>query len=346
MTSSPDPLIGSAVVPTGKVLILSPAQIRPNTNNPRMLFDPEPLQDLRDNIRAHGVLVPITVYALPGSEKFAILDGARRHRCCVELEDEGLTVRIPANVVEPPTRLAGLLYMFSIHNFREQWELMPTALSLKVVMKELGEGDPRKLSHLTGLSEKQVERCRILLRVPDHLQQLSLDPDPKTRIPSNFWIEAEPVAAVVEQELPALGVDLDRTQVLERLVEKYRAKRIRSVIHFRRILEALELSDDTEQRQRVLARLAEYIRDVGLETRAAFDEFVVENRRAQSVLRACETLIAQIARGGVAHSQDQDRQELITMLRRVEGLVQELMSRLEFSSPPGAEAEGAREDDN
>lgn len=122
------------VVPRGVLQDLLPEQIVPSKNNPRLLFDPEPLNDLRNNIRQHGVLVPITVYPLKGQEKYGILDGERRHKCCVDLQAEGLSLTIPANIVEPPTKIAGLLYMFSIHNFREQWELMPTALSLQTVM--------------------------------------------------------------------------------------------------------------------------------------------------------------------------------------------------------------------
>src|SRR4051794_12697684 len=90
----------ASVVPSGRLLQLRPDQLKPNPNNPRRLFDPEPLRELKENIRQHGVLVPITVYQLKAQEKFAILDGERRHKCCLELQDEGLAIRIPANVVE------------------------------------------------------------------------------------------------------------------------------------------------------------------------------------------------------------------------------------------------------
>src|SRR5439155_6405009 len=160
--------------------------------------------ELKANIRAHGVLVPITVYHLKGQDRYSILDGERRHRCCEELQSEGLELTLPANVVDPPTKIAGLLYMFSIHNFREQWELMPTALSLQTVMKELGEEDNKKLEKLRGLSEPQIERCKKLLAFPKKFQDLSLDPDSKTSIPSNFWIEALPVLDLCGEALPDL----------------------------------------------------------------------------------------------------------------------------------------------
>jgi len=131
--------IAASIVPTGTLKHLSTHEIVPSRNNPRLLFDPEPLTALKDSIREKGVLVPITVYPLKGQDKYSILDGERRYKCCAELAEEGLHLTIPANIVEPPTKIAGLLYMFSIHNYREQWELMPTALSLQTVIEELKE---------------------------------------------------------------------------------------------------------------------------------------------------------------------------------------------------------------
>ena len=124
------------VVPIGTLKQLAVDEVVPSRNNPRLLFDPEPLEVLRDSIRDKGVLVPITVYPLKGQDKYGILDGERRYRCCADLKAEGLELDIPANVVDPPSRVAGLLYMFSIHQYRQQWELMPTALSLETVMNE------------------------------------------------------------------------------------------------------------------------------------------------------------------------------------------------------------------
>lgn len=339
MTSEMNPIQdgnnAGSVVPTGELLKLRPADVKPNPANPRMLFDPEPLADLKDNIRLHGVLVPITVYRLPGSDKYGILDGARRHRCCVELEAEGHSIQIPSNVVQPPDPMAGLLYMFSIHNFREQWELMPTALSLKIVIDELGESDTKKLSHLTGLSEPQVERCKLLLRVPAHFQEMSLDPNPRTRIPSNFWIEAYPVLEIIESDLPELIGEYGSNGVLARLVEKYRLKMIKSVIHFRRIVEAYEIAQDDEETKRaVLDRIVQYVKDISLETRRAFDDFILDNRKVQSVLRACESFIGQLSRARIEHAIDHDRDELMSEMRRVKSFIEGILTQLEGTDPP------------
>jgi ParB family transcriptional regulator, chromosome partitioning protein len=174
------------LIPAGLLRHLTVDDVKPSSNNPRHLFDPDELEELKNNIAEHGVLVPLTVYQAKGQSKFSILDGERRYRCVRDLVKEGRAgkdgepLKLPANVVEPPTKIAGLLYMFSIHNYREDWELMPTALSLKFVMEDLGTEDNRALAKLTGLSDTQIERCKKLLKFPERFQELSLDPNPKT----------------------------------------------------------------------------------------------------------------------------------------------------------------------
>ena len=84
MTSKiePQPAGPSMVVPSGLLKELKPDQLVRSRDNPRHLFDREPLDELKKNIREHGVLVPVTVFQPKGQQKYHILDGERRHRCC------------------------------------------------------------------------------------------------------------------------------------------------------------------------------------------------------------------------------------------------------------------------
>jgi hypothetical protein len=329
------------IVPAGTLRKLSPDEIKPSTNNPRGLFDPSPLLELKKNIASHGVLVPLTVYQAKGQSKFSILDGERRYRCVVDLTEDGhlgpdgRPLLLPANIVEPPSKIAGLLYMFSIHNFREGWELMPTALSLKTVMEDLGEKDNKALSNLTGLSEPQIERCKKLIDLPERFQKLSLDPDPKTRIPSNFWIESAPVLDFAVEEIPSLK-QLGRNRATDKLVEKYRQKKIRSVIHFRRVMDAYEMSEgDKDVRPRILRRTEEYFLKPDLETRAAFDEFVVEMRRTQTALDECEEFISRIKKLKLRYiAGDAERKKLREALEKVRILCFTLDASLGGSDDP------------
>jgi ParB family chromosome partitioning protein len=331
----------SPVVPTGTLRHLTPEEIKPSANNPRLLFDPVQLQELKKNIGEHGVLVPITVYQAKGQAKFSILDGERRYRCVVDLNKEGRLgpggkpLNLPANVVEPPTKIAGLLYMFSIHELRESWELMPTALSLKIVMQELEERDNKALSKLTGLSEPQIERCKTLLTFPERFQKMSLDPDPAIRVPSNFWIEASPVLDVATSDVPSLK-QLGRDRATDKLVEKYRARKIKSVIHFRRIMESYELSEgEPDIRAAVLRRVEEFFLNPALETRAAFDEFVVEKKRVQTAVAACEEFMQQLRKLKLRYTADEgERRILRDALRQVREYCKSLEQALRGSDDP------------
>lgn len=332
------------IVPTGHLRHLTIREVIPSNNNPRHLFDPDQLLELKKNIGEHGVLVPITVYQAKGQAKFSILDGERRYRCVVELEKEGrggkggVALTLPANVVEPPTKIAGLLYMFSIHNYREGWELMPTALSLKIVMEDLGTTDNKALAKLTGLSDAQIERCKKLLKFPEKFQEMSLDLNPKTRIPSNFWIEALPVLDLgleTSERLKKLG----RDRSTEKLVEKYRDKKIKSVIHFRRIMESYELSeDDPPTKAKVLRRVEEFFLNPKLETRDGFDEFVVEKKRVQSALSACEGFLLQLQKFKLTYTTNEDeRRNLRKALHDVQAYCESLEHALEGSDDPEAQ---------
>ncbi len=195
---------------------------------------------------------------------------------------------------------------------------MPTALSLKIVMEELEETDNSALTKLTGLSEPQIERCKLLIALPERFQEMSLDPDSKTRVPSNFWIESAPVLDLAVAEIGTIR-DLGRMRATDKLVEKYRAKKIKSVIHFRRILDAYEITeDDPDARRKVLRRVEQFFLNRDLETRAAFDEFVLDVRRTRSALTECEEFVSRLRRLKLTYiADDDDRSALRTALQDV-----------------------------
>jgi ParB family chromosome partitioning protein len=323
----------SQIVPKGVLIHLSVDQVKPNPNNPRRLFDPGPLSELKESIRTHGVLVPITVYKLPGQEKYAIVDGERRYRCCVDLREEGIEIQIPANIVESPNKMASLIYMFNIHAFREQWELMPTALSLQEVIDELDIQDNAELHEITGLSISQIERCEKILSFPRKFQELSLDPDSQKRIPSNFWVELYPVLEKALDLIPDLYADLGRDGIIQRMVEKYRAKSIKSVIHFRRIMEAIEVAEEEEDKQAVADRLREYVLTPELETREAFDGFIRDTRTIQRAIGACDKFIRDLKQAKVDYAIE-GKKEIITKLLEVIEFAQRLLDKLQGDEPP------------
>jgi ParB family transcriptional regulator, chromosome partitioning protein len=333
----------SPLAPKGVHVDLTTKQLKPNPNNPRRLFDAEPLERLKESIREHGILVPLTVYKLTAQDKYAILDGERRYRCCLKLEAEGLPVSIPANVVEPPDKVHSLIYMFNIHAFREQWELMPTALSLKQLITALGHIDITRLQknfdelhELTGLSYPQLERCRRILTFPERFQKLSLDADPAERIPSNFWIEVYPVLELAQEHVPEVIQDLGRDGITDRILKKYRTGRVKNIIHLRRISEAFDVAEEPQELQSVGQKLREYLLDPELETREAFDGLIRDNRRFQTVLTAADRFLKDVTKARVDHSLE-GKNDLIMKLTEVLTFVQNMLEKLSGGDEPPAE---------
>ena len=235
--------------------------------------------------------------------------------------------------------MASLIYMFNIHQFRQQWELMPTAKALQSVIDGLGTDDTGALTELTGLGERQVERCKLLLSFSEKHQELSLEPDPKLRIPSNFWVELFPVLDLTNRLLPDLVADEGRDGIADRLVDKYRKKRIRSVIHFRRIMEAYDAQEEQEDKEGIEAvgdRLREYILDPKIETRAAFDGFIVDRRSRQRAAQAVDKFMSELRRARIDHVIE-GRDALIAKLTEVLKFVETLLAKLEGQDPPSEE---------
>jgi hypothetical protein len=226
--------------------------------------------------------------------------------------------------------------MFNIHQFREQWELMPTARALKTVIEELGHEDVEELHQITGLSEPQIERCLKILSFPERFQELSLEEDPEKRIPSNFWVELYPVLEKAQEVVPDLVRKLGRNGITERLVEKYRAGRIKSVIHFRRVLEAFDVAETPEDSAEVAEQFREYVQEPAIETRTAFDAFIRDPRRVQRATEAAERFIKDVTRAKIDHTVE-GKDELAAKLREVMDFVTNLLERLEGGDPPKEE---------
>jgi ParB family chromosome partitioning protein len=145
---------------------IEPRDIRPNPENPRLIFQAKELRDLQDSIKRQGILVPLTVYR--DKKGYVLLDGERRWRCAVKL---GLP-RVPAVVQPEPDRLQNIMMMFAIHNTRKDWDPLPTAYKLETLEEEFSHRQGRtptekELAELASISRGEVRRLRQLLALPE-----------------------------------------------------------------------------------------------------------------------------------------------------------------------------------
>ncbi len=272
--------IGVLSLPTGK--------LRANPHNPRMLFDREDLQVLRESIKRVGILVPLTVYLEKISGNYVILDGQRRWICAQEV---GLK-DIPVNQVAEPTLVQNIVTMFQIHKLRKDWELMPTALKLELLMRELGEKKERRLAELTGLDEAVVVRCKKLLSYPKRYQDMMLDADPDKREKADFFIELYPVRNDREVgKLPWFKKDKFTDDMLRKLAQKG----IKSVTDFRIVKQYINNAVKAKKIPAISKRLQEFAESPTLTPEHLNIESAKVEAEARKLLKSVESLYAQIS---------------------------------------------------
>lgn len=193
------------------------SDISPNPFNPRLIFEPDDLNDLKKSIDKVGILVPVTVYRNTKKQTktpYILLDGERRWRCAQELN---LQV-IPANIIdEPSDDTQNILYMFNIHHFRKEWALFPTALKLETVIEKIGTDQESVLSDFTGVRRSMIRRCKTLLWYPKKYRDVLMEKGGK--ISTDFFIELYPMAYKLSS-LP----DFQYPEGTEYLVDKMIAK--------------------------------------------------------------------------------------------------------------------------
>ena len=237
--------------PQVRVKTLETRKLHPNPHNPRVLFDREPLNILRQSIEKVGILVPLTVYFDSGRRYHVILDGQRRWMCAKEI---GLKV-VPVNEVAEPTLVQNIVTMFQIHKLREDWELMPTALKLELLMEEMEERNDKKLAELTGLDQAVVLRCKKLLDYPKKYQDMMLDPDPTKRVKADFFIE---LYAVRNDRFVSSFDWYSRDRFTKAMLSRYQSGKLKAVTDFRRIKEHVTNARKANRSRQISRRLREF----------------------------------------------------------------------------------------
>lgn len=244
-----------AIAPDSRIARVPTDSLRANPHNPRVLFDREPLRALEESIRNNNILVPLTVYMADGSDKYTILDGQRRWICAQNIKMPTVSI----NVVAEPTVAQNIVTMFQIHKLRKDWELMPTALKIEVLIVEIGKQSDSQLSVITGLDVAVVTRCKKLLSYGKKYRNMMLMADPKDRVKADFFIELYPVLTdrVLER------AKLSREYVIDRMLYKYdqRKSGLKSITDFRKIKAYVAIAKAAGQEDVIVKRYKDFVDD-------------------------------------------------------------------------------------
>ncbi|MGI8961400.1 MAG: ParB/RepB/Spo0J family partition protein [Bryobacteraceae bacterium] len=266
---------------------LSTDQLRANPHNPRRLFDREDLHVLRESINRVGILVPLTVYREKSTGDYVILDGQRRWMCAQAV---GLKT-IPANEVAEPTLVQNIVTMFQIHKLRKDWELMPTALKLELLMRELGERKEKRLAELTGLDEAVVVRCKKLLSYSKRYQDLMLDADPDKRVKADFFIE---LYAVRNDREVKKFTWFNKDKFTDDMLQKLKERGIKAVTDFRIVKQYITNAVKAKKIEAISKRLQEFAARPSLTPDHLNIESAKVAAQATQVMKFAGSLYAQI----------------------------------------------------
>lgn len=152
-------------VPGARLAFLSPNLVVPNPQQPRKVFDPEDLAELVHSIREIGILQPIVVRPIAGSENFELIMGERRLRASKEVGLESIPVIIRETADEDMLRDA---LLENLH--RSQLNPLEEASAYQQLLADFGITQ-EQLADRIGRSRPQISNTLRLLKLPPAVQK-------------------------------------------------------------------------------------------------------------------------------------------------------------------------------
>jgi len=296
-----------------------PAEILPSEHNPRLVFDADELQALRESIDEVGILVPLTVYE-DDDGRVRLIDGERRLRCALELGHE----KVPCYVVDDVEETAELEWMFSIHMMREDWEDGPVARALRDLADRLGGWDTDTLKAVTGMTAQQLNYFKALADAPSEI----LDRVISHELPANLVADSIlRVAKPLRRDLPELAGDRSDADFITAMVEKRDAGKLEDVVALRdlrtMIRVAAEEVEDDEERVELIEAIRRVIDDAAVSIEEAYADTVEVRVAAESFQKGIDRFLRTSKH--VVRQVEEDREAASELADKLEELAHGLM---------------------
>lgn len=160
-----DPSRTGPTQPARRLDVLVPVEkIVPNPDQPRRDFDPEALQDLANSLKQKGVIQPLIVRAIPGTDRYEIVAGERRWRAAqiAKLHELPVVIR-DFNDTE-------VLEIAIIENIqRADLNAIEEALAYRQLMNRFGHTQ-EKIAEALSRSRSHIANLLRLLALPEDVQ--------------------------------------------------------------------------------------------------------------------------------------------------------------------------------
>ena len=224
------------------VFMVDPRNIEPKEGfNGREFFDRIPLDLLKGSIKENGIITPLQLKKIKGTDKYQIVFGERRWRATMELVEEGFEMRVPAimfigNEVDATVRML-------IENDHEKLSFVEEAnvvkrlkahgLSDKEIMLKTGRKKHHMLAYeriLTApeevkkmINEKRISHTLVLEKINDK----NLDPDQAFDAIKQLAVkvsEAGGEKKITKKKVDALLGKYDSVKELQKIIKLVESK--------------------------------------------------------------------------------------------------------------------------
>ncbi len=150
-------------------LMVPVEKLVPNPNQPRRDFQPDALQELADSIRSRGVIQPLIVRAIAGSDRYEIVAGERRWRAAQLAQQHELPVILREFTDSEVIEVA------IIENIqRADLNAVEEALAYKQLMERFGHTQ-EKVAEALSKSRSHIANLLRLLTLPEDVQAMVRD---------------------------------------------------------------------------------------------------------------------------------------------------------------------------
>jgi len=150
---------------TGRVVFLPPKAICPNPSQPRKLFREEPLGELAESIRQHGILQPLSVRRV--GARYELIAGERRLRAGIQA---GLT-EIPCIIMQMSDQESSMAAL--VENLqRQDLDYIEEAQGIDLLLRQWNMSQ-EQVARMLGKSQSGVaNKLRLLRHSPKVLEAL------------------------------------------------------------------------------------------------------------------------------------------------------------------------------
>lgn len=145
--------------------------IQPSGFNPRKSFDEQALTELADSIRQHGVIQPVGLRPIPGTDRYEIVFGERRYRASLIAEQTGIPAEIYDNLSDKEAEEMAITENLQ----RQDIAPMEEAVAFRNLI-ESGRYDTQSLAVQVGKSETYIRtRMKLATLIPEIASLLDTD---------------------------------------------------------------------------------------------------------------------------------------------------------------------------